>query len=108
MATPTVTGEPALEGHYATYLSSASTIIGNLVLQNAARIDGKAEGDIVAMAQLIIGETADVAARIEAPSVVVCGRVSGDIRAKRIELRPTARVFGNLTSPILKVRPAQS
>ena len=96
--------EPADEHH--AYVSSASKIIGNLFFQNAARIDGVVEGDIVAADALIVGDTAEIAARIEAPSVVVSGKVKGEITAsKRIEIRAPAKVVGTLTSPILVVQP---
>ncbi len=88
------------------YVSSASKIIGNLFFQNVARIDGVVEGDIVATDELIVGDTAEIAARIEAPSVVVSGKVKGEIKAsKRIEIRAPAKVVGTLISPILVVEP---
>ena len=88
------------------YVSSASKIIGNLFFQNAARIDGIVEGDIVAADELIVGDTAEIAARIQAPSVIVSGTVKGEIKAsKRIEIRAPAKVVGTLTSPILVVQP---
>jgi cytoskeletal protein CcmA (bactofilin family) len=89
-----------------TYVNRASKITGNLFFQSAARIDGRVEGDIVAMDHLIVGDTAEIAARIEAPSVIVSGKVEGEIKAsKRIEIRAPARVVGSLTSPILVVQP---
>ncbi|HEV3112288.1 MAG TPA: polymer-forming cytoskeletal protein [Candidatus Binataceae bacterium] len=96
--------EPASE-HLA-YVSSASKIVGNLFFQNAARIDGVVEGDIVAADELVVGDTAEIAARIRAPSVIVSGTVKGEIKAsKRIEIRAPAKVVGTLTSPILVVQP---
>lgn len=97
---------PANGASHCAYLNRASTIIGNLVLQNAARIDGKVEGEIASMGHLIIGEAAEVTGRIAAPSVVVSGNVNGDIKAtKRLEIRASARIVGNLASPILVVEP---
>ena len=96
--------EPAYE--HSAYVSRASKIIGNLFFQNVARIDGVVEGHIVATDELIVGETAEVAARIEAPSVVVSGKVKGEIKAsKRLEIRAPAKVVASLTSPILVVEP---
>jgi cytoskeletal protein CcmA (bactofilin family) len=86
-----------------TRLGRACTIIGTVLLQNPALIDGRMEGEIVTTAPLTIGENADVAARINAPSVLVFGRVRGDISAGRIEIRPPAVVAGNLSSPVLIV-----
>jgi cytoskeletal protein CcmA (bactofilin family) len=53
---------------------------------------------------LTIGESAVVTAQIKAASIIVAGKVSGDIiAAQRIEIRPSAKVLGNLTSPVLVV-----
>ena len=50
----------------------------------------------------MIGESAVVTAQIKAASVVVAGKISGDIVAtQRIEIRPSAKVLGNVTSPVL-------
>jgi cytoskeletal protein CcmA (bactofilin family) len=88
-----------------TWLGTACKISGNVQLQTPALIDGKIEGEIIAAAPLTIGENAEIAARIKAPSVVVCGRVTGAISARRIEIRPPAVVVGNLSSPVLIVEP---
>ena len=45
-----------------------------------------------------------VTAQVKASSIIVAGRLSGEISAsERIELRPSARVSGNLTAPKLVV-----
>ena len=104
MAASKISYEPDTSGQpHGTYLNSTSKIIGNLVLQNSARIDGKVEGDIVAKGEVVVGDTAVVSARIQAPAVVVCGKVSGDINAQSIEIGPKARVVGNLSSAFLNV-----
>jgi cytoskeletal protein CcmA (bactofilin family) len=91
------------DGSRGTYLNSKSKIIGNVVLRNSARIDGKVEGDIVATGDVVIGDSAVVSARIEAPAVVVCGKVNGDISADSIEIGAKAKVVGNLSSAFLNV-----
>ncbi len=86
------------------YLDSGSKISGKLFFDAPARIDGHVDGEIVAKDSLTIGETAVVAAQIRAASVIVAGKVSGDIIAgQRIEIRPSAKVLGNITSPALVI-----
>jgi cytoskeletal protein CcmA (bactofilin family) len=93
---------PATEGR--AYLDRGSRISGKLHFETAARIDGQVEGEINAKDSLTIGDTAIVTAQINAASVVVSGKVSGDITAtQRIEIRPSARVTGNLASPLLVI-----
>lgn len=87
------------------YLDSGSKISGKLYFDAPARIDGHVEGEIAAKESLTIGESAVITAQIKAASVVVAGKVSGDIIAThRIEIRPAAKVLGNLTSPILVIQ----
>jgi cytoskeletal protein CcmA (bactofilin family) len=86
------------------YLDSGSKISGKLLFEGTTRIDGQVDGEITAKESLVIGESAVVTAQIKANAIMVAGKVSGDIVAtQRLEIRPSARVIGNLTSPVLIV-----
>lgn len=86
------------------YLDAGSRISGKLNFETPARIDGQVEGEIYAKDSLTIGESAVVSAQIKADSVIVAGKVSGDITAvHRIEIRPSAKVMGNITAPTLVI-----
>jgi len=86
------------------YLDAGSRISGKLSFETAARIDGQVDGEINAKDSVMIGESAVVAAQIKADSVIVAGKVSGDIVAiRRIEIRPSAKVLGNITAPTLVI-----
>jgi cytoskeletal protein CcmA (bactofilin family) len=75
---------------------------GTLAYRGSVRIDGRMAGEIVAAGTLEIGERAEVRARVEVDELLVAGRLEGDAVAKhRIELRPTARVIGDLRAPTL-------
>jgi cytoskeletal protein CcmA (bactofilin family) len=93
---------PAAEGR--AYLDKGSKINGKVSFEGPARIDGEVDGEISAKDSVTIGESAVVTAQIKASSVMVAGKVSGDIVAtQRIEIRPSAKVVGNLTAPVLVV-----
>ena len=98
---PRTTAAPAApEGR--AYLDRGARVSGKLSFDSAARIDGQVDGEITSKDSLVIGETAVITAQINATSVVVGGKVSGDITAtQRLEIRPAARVVGNLAAPIL-------
>lgn len=86
------------------YLDAGSRISGTLNFETPARIDGHVDGEINAKDSLTIGESAVVEAQIKADSVIVAGKVSGDIvAAHRIEIRPSAKVLGNITAPTLVI-----
>ncbi len=97
-------GTASAIGEGRAYLDSGSKVSGKLSFEGPARIDGQVDGEINAKDNLIIGENAVVTAQIRAASIIVAGKVSGDITAsQRIEIRPSARVLGNLSAPVLVV-----
>jgi cytoskeletal protein CcmA (bactofilin family) len=86
------------------YLGQGSKASGKLNFEGPARIDGQIDGEIIAKNSIMIGESAVVTGPIKAASVIVAGKVSGDITAsQRIELRFSAKVLGNLSSNVLIV-----
>lgn len=95
---------PAAGSEARAYLDKGSKISGKLFFEGPVRIDGQVDGEISANDAVMVGESAVVTAQVKAASVVIAGKISGDITAsKRIEIRPTAKVFGNLTTPVLVV-----
>jgi cytoskeletal protein CcmA (bactofilin family) len=99
---PTRPTSPA--GDPAAYLDRTSKITGKLSFEASTRLEGTIEGEILAKDHMVIGETAVISAQIKAASIVVAGKVNGDITAtQRIEIRPAGRVVGNLTAPVLVV-----
>ena len=86
------------------FLDRGSHLHGDLTFEETFRIDGKFEGKIRSGSELILGETADVQAEVEVGRISINGTFKGKIRAKeRIDLLPSARVFAELASPILKI-----
>lgn len=91
-------------GEVRAYLDKGSKISGKLFFEGPVRIDGQVDGEISANDAVVVGESAVITAQLKAASVVIAGKVSGDIIAgKRVEIRPTAKVLGNLTTPVLVV-----
>jgi len=95
-ASDTVASTGAAQAH----LVKGSRVEGRLTFEGSVQIDGQVEGEIEAQDSVIIGETAVVNAQISAGTIIVKGKVTGDIVArKRVELRAPAKVIGNLTTP---------
>jgi cytoskeletal protein CcmA (bactofilin family) len=85
-------------------LDRGSKITGKVSFEGPARIEGEVDGEINSKDSVVISESAIVTAQIRAASVSVAGKVSGDIVAtQRIEIRPNAKVSGNITAPVLVV-----
>jgi cytoskeletal protein CcmA (bactofilin family) len=85
-----------------TCIGSGSHITGTLAFEGTVRIDGTVDGEIVAQESAVISETAVVTARITADSVVVTGKVTGDVTAsRRLEIRAPGELHGNVSTPSL-------
>jgi cytoskeletal protein CcmA (bactofilin family) len=90
----------SLEAH--TLLGRGSEFEGKLSFEGQVQIDGKFKGSIVAQGTLVVGETAEVYADIQADSLVIRGRVEGTLKASEsIELHEPSTVQGSLEAPTL-------
>jgi cytoskeletal protein CcmA (bactofilin family) len=86
------------------HLGKGSRVEGRLTFEGGVRIDGEIDGEIDAQGTVTIGETAVVHAQISAGSIVVKGKVTGDlVGRKRVELHVPARLQGNITTPSLVI-----
>lgn len=89
----------------ATTLGKETSFSGTLRFKDSLRIKGKFEGEIDSLGRLVIDADAVVnARRIRASSVVVGGVVHGDIEAAdRLEMLPSAKVYGNVRTSKLRI-----
>ena len=72
---------------------------GDLRGKGGVRIEGTLEGEIAVRGLVIIGETGRVTCQtFEADNVIVAGAVNGQILAKKLEIRATGRVYGDVTT----------
>ena len=91
-------------GEINTLLGRGTSFEGKLTFEGTVRIDGRLTGEIFSDDILVIGEGADVKAKIDVGTLIVEGNVEGNVRAgKLIELHAPARVRGNLETPQLYI-----
>lgn len=79
---------------------------GTLVFKDSVnlRINGRFEGVLNTKGSLMIGEHAIVSADITGESVVIAGKVTGNITAlKDLKLIAPARVVGDIKTPLLSI-----
>jgi cytoskeletal protein CcmA (bactofilin family) len=92
------------DGEVQAYLGKGSRVSGKLNFEGTVRVDGQVEGEISAQDTLIVGERAVITAQINGTTVVIRGKVTGDIHArKRVEIRAPGRLFGNIVTPSLVI-----
>lgn len=85
-------------------LSADVEIKGSIKFQNDLTIDGKVEGEINSAGTLTIGENAEIKGEIKTKSVVVHGRVNGNITVEeRCELKGRAILHGDLKAARLAI-----
>lgn len=86
------------------FLDEASEIEGKYTFSGTVMLNGKFKGEIVSNDTLIIGEKGVVNAQIRAGVVLISGEVVGNVLGtERVELRGSARVFGDVEAPVVVV-----
>src|SRR5262249_28745653 len=87
-----------------TILDRGAEFEGKLTFEGKVQINGKFRGEIFSEGTLMVGEGAEIDARIEIDTIIIQGNVTGNIQAKRrIEMHPPAVVKGDIVSPSLVV-----
>ncbi len=72
---------------------------GDLDGSGGVRIEGAFEGTIALRGMLVVGETGRVTCEnIRANTVIVAGAVRGNITTKKLEIRATGRVWGDVVT----------
>ena len=85
-------------------LSSDVEIKGIVKFTNDLVVDGKIDGEIFSEGNLIVGENARIKAEVKTATVVVYGKVHGNLTATdRVELKASAEVVGDIKSKILSI-----
>jgi cytoskeletal protein CcmA (bactofilin family) len=88
-----------------TNLTTDADIKGTIKFSEAMRIDGKFEGELIAdNGELTVGKTGSVKANVKVKSVIIEGRVDGNIKASdKVELKQKAQLIGDLQAKILVI-----
>ena len=95
---------PASPDDCASVIGSGSVWQGNFETDGSVRLDGKVSGEVKAAGTVIITQTAHVNAVIQARFVVIGGSFDGQLYcSERLELLPTSRIKGSMTTPQISV-----
>ena len=78
-------------------IGPTATFVGELKCDGGVRIDGVFQGSVETMGNIIVGETAKVAADIVGRNISISGAVKGSIQAMgRLEILSTGLVWGDI------------
>ena len=91
-------------GDLTAFIDEGSEIEGRYTFSGTVVLNGKFQGEIASKDTLIVGEKGVINATIRAGSVLISGEVVGNVLAtERVELRGSARVFGDLEAPLVVI-----
>ena len=86
------------------YLGAGTKINGKLHFDGPATIEGEVEGEIIAQANITIGQQSTVKGKISAASVLVQGKVLADVQTeKKLEIQPPGSVVGDISAQSLVI-----
>ncbi len=95
---------PVNNGGSKNVLNSDVEVKGTLKFSGELSFDGKLDGDINSEGTLTLGDNANIKGTIEAGSVVVRGKITGNIVAKdKIELKAKTELFGDIRASKLVI-----
>jgi cytoskeletal protein CcmA (bactofilin family) len=95
---------PATPEGCSSIVSTGSIWNGNLMIEGSVRIDGHLSGEIEARDTVYISEGAEVDAKVRASYIMIAGQFKGEVHcSERLEIMPTGRVKGELTTKSLVV-----
>ena len=84
------------------FLGKETLFEGKMTFRGVFRLDGRFEGEIFESGTLIVGESALIKGKIGANTVIINGRVEGELHAEeRVEIHSTGKFSGTLITPVL-------
>ena len=88
-----------------TVVGSNVKLVGTISDSNEIVVHGKIEGEVICEKNINVTETAYIKGPISAEMIQVAGEVHGSIVATgKLELMPTGKVFGSITTKDLTIR----
>lgn len=93
-----------VQGQVTAILDRGASFEGKLTFEGTVQIGGSFKGEIFTKDTLVVNVGAHVQAQIEAETIIIAGRVEGNLFARRrVIMNPPAVFRGTVTSPSLKI-----
>ena len=99
-------GEVSTERRQIAWIGQGVTVEGKIVSKQDIRIDGHVSGSIeVGDHELLLGSGSELKANVNARSVLIGGKVEGDITAtERVQIQSTGVLLGDVVAPRLIIQ----
>ena len=103
---PPVSATSQAPGGQRNILSNDVHIKGSVKFTNDLLVDGRIEGEISSDGALTVAENAHIKAEVKTKSVVIYGKVHGNITAvDRVDIKAGAEMVGDLKAATLSIEP---
>ncbi len=86
---------------FETVLGTNSTLEGHLSSSANVRLDGTFTGTLEIGGNVLVGETAQINADINAKNISIAGAVRGNVNGKKVQLLRTGRIWGDIRATAL-------
>ena len=99
-------GEVSTERRQVAWIGQGVTIEGSITSTQDIRIEGRVHGAVeVGQHELVLGAGSEVKADVNARSVLVGGKIEGDVTATdRIQIQSTGVLIGDVVTPRLIIQ----
>ncbi len=83
-------------------IDAGASVQGRVVFSTTTKVDGFLSGEVQANQCLLVGSSGEVHAQIKGTTIVILGRVKGDIDAsERVEVMAGGSVEGAIVTPVI-------
>ncbi len=86
---------------FETVLGPSSVLEGKLKSGGNIRLDGTFTGTLEISGNVLVGETANIEADIDAKNISIAGAVRGNVSGNKVQLLRTGRVWGDISATAL-------
>jgi cytoskeletal protein CcmA (bactofilin family) len=93
-----------MDGTMNTIIGKDTVITGTIDVKGGLRVDGTAKGKVICDESITIGPTGVVESEIEAGTIIIAGRLLGNINAaEKVELQAKCEVEGDIRTKSLTI-----
>ena len=97
-------GDSKAMGRVDTLIGAETSLRGSYHSKHSIRVDGEIYGNVTSEDGILVGEKGMVRGNLIGRSVVIGGKVKGNVTAyQRLELQSTAQVEGDMSTPSLYI-----
>jgi cytoskeletal protein CcmA (bactofilin family) len=84
-----------------TVIGANCELEGTFTSSGNVRMDGKFNGMLVITGNILVGESADIQADINAQNISIAGTVRGNVIGNKVQLLRTGRIWGDISASAL-------